>query len=83
MRPDKNIRTKEDIARPYDDIGMRIKEWRMSKGLKQTDITGEHVSYSALQMVESGRRAPTVELLRYLYKEQGLDLNFIICGDQG
>lgn len=65
-----------DIDRPYLEIGERIKQFRISKGLDQSDVA------SQLQMsrVETGLRAPTMDLLKRI-RELGADLNWIISGD--
>lgn len=75
---------REDLERPYFEIGQRIKEWRVSAGLKQTDVAsndGAGVKYATLQLVESGRRAPSVELLKFLHDVYGVDLNILLCGE--
>lgn len=75
---------KNDLPRPYAEIGQRIKDARTSRGLNQTDVVADGAAtLTVLRLVESGRRAPSVELLKYVHDTLGADLNFIITGKKG
>lgn len=68
-----------NLERPYEAIGGRIREFRLSLDLNQADIAEKGFSMVTLSRVERGIRQPTVELLDYL-RSLGADLNWIISG---
>lgn len=81
---DKSSARRDDIERPYEEIGLRIQKWRMSNNILQTVIADSGVtSLASLQRVESGRRSPSIELLVYLREKHNLDLNYILTGQEG
>lgn len=47
-------------------FGAQLKELRRSRGLSQSDLGGDKYSGSYISYLESGRRAPTVEVVGYL-----------------
>lgn len=70
-----------DMDRPYENVGDRIKSFRLSVGLAQEDFyKGIVATQAQMSRYENGLRAPTVEVLQLLRKH-GADLNFIITGE--
>lgn len=67
--------------RPYLEIGQRIREFRISKGLNQEDLTGAGVTMMTIRRVEGGTHLPNADLLIYLRNEHGADLNELLCGE--
>lgn len=65
------------LDRPYAAIGDRLKQFRLDKGLNQTDIG----SQSTITRFESGVRLPGTEFLIKLREKHGADLNWILCGE--
>ena len=69
-----------DAPRPYEDIGDRIKQFRVGLGVPQLDFyAGVVATQAQVSRYENGLRAPTIEVLRLL-RERGADLNYIVTG---
>lgn len=71
---------KTDVERPYLEVGTRVKEFRLSKGLNQLDLTAAGVSEITIRRVEMGYNMPPASLLIYLRVHHGADINVILCG---
>lgn len=79
--PRPNRTTFADLDRPYAEIGERIKQFRLSKNLDQTDFADGGVNNVGMSRYETGLRAPSVKFLTYIREKHGADLNWIICGE--
>lgn len=55
-------------------LGLKIREFRKSRGLSQADLGGERYSGSYISHIESGRRQPPDDVLAYLAERLGLPL---------
>lgn len=81
---DYSNRKKSDIERPFEDIADRLNEWKKTSGIFNKELSSNSgVSEAAIAKVFQGTRFPDHRLLTYLHKEHGIDLNWLICGDQG
>ena len=64
------------------EVGARLKEWRLKKGLTQQDLAQLlGVSRSTIASWEIGRTEIPYEALKKLKDRFGLDLNWLIGGD--
>lgn len=81
---DLNAKRKDTVERPYEGIGNRIREWRMSSNISQKDLieSGAPVKITTLRLMEGGVRAPSAELLIFLRKTYRLDLNYVLMGKE-
>ena len=73
---------KDDLERPYIEIGERLKKWRMDNKLRQADIGGKFTNM-AIMWYESGRRLPTTEFLLHLKEKFGVSADWILTGEEG
>lgn len=69
-----------EAPRPYAKIGRRIRDFRTGKGLDQSAFLTVYTSLVQVSRVETGLRAPSVEMLQEL-RSMGADLNWIVCGE--
>lgn len=70
-----------DAPRPYAEIGERIKQFRFDNDYNQSIFEGVYGSLPRVSLVETGLRAPSIEMLRRL-RELGADLNWIVTGEK-
>lgn len=61
-------------------LGQRLKELRLRRGLSQADLAGETLSPSAVSLLESGRREPTMRTLDLLAERLGCTVEFLRDG---
>lgn len=71
----------ETKPRPYLEIGRRIREFRISKGLNQEDLTAAGVTMMTIRRIEGGTNLPKADLLIYLREKYGADINELLCGN--
>lgn len=69
-----------DLKRPYADVGQRIREFRIGQGLDASAFLGVYTSLVQISRVETGLRAPSIEMLHEL-RRMGADLNWIVTGE--
>jgi transcriptional regulator with XRE-family HTH domain len=62
------------------EIGARVRELRLNKGISQTALAGTDLSPSYISLIESGRRAPTDEALRTIAGRLGTSVEFLRTG---
>lgn len=79
--PRPNRTTYAEIDRPFKEIGDRIKQFRLSKGLDQADLLTDGVNKITISRYETGLREPSVRFLKHLRDNHGADLNWIVCGE--
>lgn len=78
-RPNRTVINPE-LERPYLEIGQRLREFRLSLGMNQSDM--EEASGHKLNRIsryEVGMHAPSIEYLSFI-RGLGADLNYIITG---
>ena len=81
---DYSNRKKPELERPFGDIADRLNEWKKTSGIFNKEISNESgIPESTISIVFQGTRFPNHKLLTYLHKEHGIDLNWLICGDEG
>jgi Helix-turn-helix. len=78
---DKSKNANTEIERPYEEIGARLKTWRIEQGLKQEEV-GEQFKYKHVYWYESGRRQPTIEYLIHIKKTYGVSIDWVLTGEQ-
>ena len=59
-------------------IGAKIKERRLSLGLKQKDVAGDRITRSMLCEIESGTAMPSISTLVYLAEKLGGNCQFTV-----
>jgi len=79
VKKKKKDTAKEQLRR---EIGGRIREIRKEIGLNQTKF-GEksNTSRGIIGFIESGKVSPRLELLKSLYEDYNVDLNYLISGE--
>lgn len=76
-------RKSPDIERPFEDIADRLNEWKKKSNIMNKELAEyAEVSAGTIAKVYQGTRFPDYRVLRYLHNEQGVDLNWLICGDK-
>ncbi len=61
-------------------IGARVRELRLKRGLSQTALAAAELSPSYISLIESGRRTPTDEALRTIASRLGTSAEFLRSG---
>lgn len=61
-------------------LGQRLKELRLRRGLSQVDLAGDTLSASAISLLESGRREPTVRTIEVLADRLGCTFEYLRDG---
>lgn len=64
------------------ELGGRIRHIRLSRGLSQTELGGGRYSGSYISHIESGRRVPGGEVLKFIAGQLGLGANELDPHDQ-
>jgi len=65
------------------EVGERLKQWRTQKGLTQQELAQLlNVSRSTIASWEIGRTEIPYKALKKLKEEFGLDLNWLISGEE-
>lgn len=81
---DYSTRKNPERERPYQEIAERLNAWRMSSGIMNKDISETSgIPDVTISRVFQGTRFPDYRLLSHLHNHYGIDLNWLICGDQG
>ncbi|WP_377865382.1 helix-turn-helix domain-containing protein [Bacillus sp. R86525] len=63
------------------EIGERIRQVRMHKGLTQGELVSEICSITYLSRIESGKIKPSSSFLKQVSKKLGVDCDFLIDGN--
>ncbi|MGG0649662.1 WecB/TagA/CpsF family glycosyltransferase [Bacillus mycoides] len=63
------------------EIGERIRQVRMHKGLTQGELVSEICSVTYLSRIESGKIKPSSSFLKQVSKKLGVDCDFLIDGN--
>lgn len=61
-------------------IGVRVRNLRRARGMKQQDLAGGEISVSYVSLIESGKRAPSEAVLTALSERLGCSLEFLRSG---
>lgn len=62
-------------------IGEKIKQLRVSKGMTQSQLAGEHITKSMLSQIENGKAQPSMGSLQYLAQQLGLEVSQLLEED--
>lgn len=63
-----------------ETIGDRLLRFRKQRGLTQKDLAGERYSSAFVSIVESGRRRPSEEAVRYFAERLSIDAEELLTG---
>ncbi len=63
-----------------ETIGDRLLRFRKEHGLTQKDLAGDRYSSAFVSIVESGRRRPSEEAVRYFAEQLGVDAEELLTG---
>jgi tetratricopeptide (TPR) repeat protein len=63
-----------------ETIGDRLLRFRKELGLTQKDLAGDRYSSAFVSIVESGRRRPSEEAVRYFAEQLGVDAEELLTG---
>ncbi len=69
--------TERDVV---EAIGERLLRFRKEHGLTQKDLAGDRYSSAFVSIVESGRRRPSEEAVRYFAERLGMDAEELLTG---
>jgi transcriptional regulator with XRE-family HTH domain len=70
------------LKKDFSDIGQRLKQWRISKGLTQQDIAKVlDIQRASVSSIEIGANAITTKSLVILHEKYNLPINYILLGD--
>src|SRR5258708_25544032 len=61
-------------------LGDRVRTLRVSAGLTQTDLAGDHFSKEYISQIERGKTRPTQETVGWLAARLGVDSIFLATG---
>lgn len=78
-RPNRKL-SSDSIKRPYIEVATRFREFRLSKGLNQTDLEESGFKVLTIRRAEAGLFLPSPELLIYMRNKHGMDINYVLCG---
>ncbi|GGH34484.1 helix-turn-helix domain-containing protein [Paenibacillus segetis] len=62
-------------------IGEKIRQLRLSKGMTQSQLAGEHITKSMLSQIENGKAQPSIGSLQYLAQQLGLEVSQLLEED--
>lgn len=66
----------------YDPVGKRFEAFRRVLGLTREQLAANlDVSIKTIEEIENGETLPDFNILNYLHKEYGLDINWMLFGD--
>ena len=68
------------ISPPRIQLGDRVRQLRIARGLTQTDIAGERFSKEYVSQIERGKTKPTSETIEWLATRLGVDATFLELG---
>ena len=54
------------------DIGIRIRDLRVAKGMTQTALSGNGISSGYMSLIESGKRTPSAKMVREIARRLGV-----------
>lgn len=60
------------------ELGQRIKEARLEKGLSQRELCGSMITRNMLSLIENGSAQPSMATLQYLAKELGKPISYFL-----
>ena len=63
------------------DLGTKIRQARLEKGLSQKTLSGDRITRNMLSLIENGSAAPSMETLRYLAHQLGKPISFFLEDD--
>src|SRR6266571_7913423 len=61
-------------------LGERLRQLRVSAGMTQTDLAGDHFSKEYVSQIERGKTRPTRETILWLAERLGVDAGFLANG---
>src|SRR5919198_841201 len=61
-------------------LGERLRQLRVSAGLTQTELAGDHFSKEYVSQIERGKTRPTRETIEWLAARLGVDAGFLANG---
>src|SRR5207253_10477358 len=61
-------------------LGERLRQLRVSAGMTQTDLAGDHFSKEYVSQIERGKTRPTRETIQWLADRLGVDGAFLANG---
>ena len=66
------------------NVGVRLKELRLRRGLTQKELSGDRITRNMLSLIESGSASPSVSTLLYLAERLGVPAGYFFSdGDEG
>lgn len=63
------------------DLGAKLRQARLEKGLSQKELAGDRITRNMLSLIENGSASPSMETLRYLATALGKPLSFFLEED--
>ena len=60
------------------ELGQRIKEARLEKGLSQRELCGDMITRNMLSLIENGNAQPSMDTLRYLAQQLEKPMSFFL-----
>jgi transcriptional regulator with XRE-family HTH domain len=64
------------------EIGKRVKEMRLQRGLSQRQIAGPGISYAYVSRIESGTRTPSLKAIVALADKLGVSPLYLLIGSK-
>ncbi|GJF34224.1 hypothetical protein KNE206_69240 [Kitasatospora sp. NE20-6] len=61
-------------------IGQRLRKLRLEKGLNQQDLASADISVSYVSLIETGKRAPSEAVLKFLAERVGCSVEYLRTG---
>ncbi len=65
---------------PRTNLGDRVRQLRIARGLTQTDLAGDRCSKEYVSQIERGKTRPTAETIEWLAGQLGVDTTFLEIG---
>ncbi|MDQ0090718.1 transcriptional regulator with XRE-family HTH domain [Paenibacillus anaericanus] len=62
-------------------IGEKIRSLRISKGMTQSQLAGQHITKSMLSQIENGKAQPSMGSLQYLAQQLGMEVSQLLQED--
>ena len=64
------------------DIGTRIRDLRVAKGMTQTALSGNGISSGYVSLIESGKRTPSDKMVREIAQRLGVPVDDLMQAQQ-
>ncbi|MEO5711434.1 MAG: helix-turn-helix transcriptional regulator, partial [Nocardioidaceae bacterium] len=64
------------------DIGIRIRDLRVAKGITQTALSGHGISSGYMSLIESGKRTPSDKMVREIAQRLGVPVDDLLQAQQ-